>query len=188
MAETEKTLERTYVVPLRKEWLKAAHYKRANKAVKALKQFIAKHMKVIDRDIRNVKLDKWVNQELWFRGIKKPLAKIKVIAKKEGEIVNVKLAEEPEYVKFKRMKEEKLERASEAGVKKAELKEEKKETAEEKKEEKAEMKNEEEKKSATVEAGQEIAKQQAHQMKHTAVERQSIKDIAGSTRRATKGR
>ena len=44
MAE-EKTLERTYNVPLRKEFLKVPKYKRAKKAVKALKQFLAKHMK-----------------------------------------------------------------------------------------------------------------------------------------------
>ena len=49
---------RTYTVPLRKEWLKVPKYKRAKKAVTALKQFLVKHMKS-----ENVKLGKYVNQE-----------------------------------------------------------------------------------------------------------------------------
>ena len=44
MAE-ETILERTYNVPLRKEFLKVPKYKRAKKAVTALKQFLVKHMK-----------------------------------------------------------------------------------------------------------------------------------------------
>ena len=48
MAAAEKkpeiVLERTYNVPLRKEWLKVPKYKRAKKAVTALRQFLVKHM------------------------------------------------------------------------------------------------------------------------------------------------
>ena len=59
MAEENKKImfEREYIVPLRREWLKVPTYKRANKAVKALKQFIAKHMKVYDRDLRKIYVD-----------------------------------------------------------------------------------------------------------------------------------
>ena len=42
--------ERDFVIPLRKEWLKVQRYKRAGRAVKTIKAFIAKHMKVPDRD------------------------------------------------------------------------------------------------------------------------------------------
>jgi len=38
-------LERTYNVPLRREWLKAPKYRRSKKAVAALRQFLQKHMK-----------------------------------------------------------------------------------------------------------------------------------------------
>ena len=47
---TEK-LEREYVIPLRVQWKKVPRYKRAAKATKAIKEFLAKHMKVKDRDI-----------------------------------------------------------------------------------------------------------------------------------------
>jgi len=52
------TIERTYNVPLRKEWLKAPMYRRSKKAVTALTEFAAKHMKT---DIENVKIGKQVN-------------------------------------------------------------------------------------------------------------------------------
>ena len=44
--EKPKTvLERVYIVPLRKEFQKVASWRRTEKAVKALREFIAKHMK-----------------------------------------------------------------------------------------------------------------------------------------------
>ena len=54
--EPKMLLEREYVVPLRREWLKVQKYKRANKAIKALKVFIARHMKLYDDDLRKVKI------------------------------------------------------------------------------------------------------------------------------------
>src|SRR3989344_5497016 len=50
-------LEREYNVPLRKGWLKVPKYKRGAKAVKTLKEFLVRHMKVYDRDLRKIKLD-----------------------------------------------------------------------------------------------------------------------------------
>ena len=58
-------LERNYIVPLRKEFMKAPRYKRAKKAVNALKEFLKKHMKS-----DNVKLGKNLNLEIWKNGIK----------------------------------------------------------------------------------------------------------------------
>src|SRR3989344_3578475 len=80
--EPKVVLEREYIVPLRKGWLKVPKYKRANKAVKTLKEFIARHMGIYDRDLRKIKIDIILNNELRFRGIKKPPIKIKVKAKK----------------------------------------------------------------------------------------------------------
>ena len=73
-------LERTYVIPLRKEWLKAPKYKRAKRAVNAVKTFLAKHMKSED-----VRVGTSINLELWKHGIKNPPGRIKVDVKKNDE-------------------------------------------------------------------------------------------------------
>ena len=79
MAKTEtKNLERTYTIPLRKEFRKVANWKQTKKAVKATKEFLAKHMKSTD-----VRLGKHLNEKLWQHGIKNPPAKIKVITIKD---------------------------------------------------------------------------------------------------------
>ena len=77
MAE-EIILERTYNVPLRKEFLKVPKYKRAKKAVTALKQFLVKHMKS-----DNVKIGKYLNDEIWKHGIKNPPHHVKLNAVKD---------------------------------------------------------------------------------------------------------
>jgi large subunit ribosomal protein L31e len=117
MAKTKPTepkivLERYYIVPLRRKWLKVPEYKRANKAVKALKQFMVKHMKIYDRDLRKIKVDIDLNNEIRFRGIKNPPSRIKVKAVKyDNDIVKVELVDIPENIKFKRIREEKKESA-----------------------------------------------------------------------------
>ncbi len=93
-------LEREYVIPLKRSVLKAPQYRRAKKAIKTIREFLAKHMRVEDRDLRKIKIDRYLNNEVWFRGIKKPANKIKVRAVKKGGIVYVELAEIPEAVKF----------------------------------------------------------------------------------------
>ena len=50
--EPKVELEREYIVPLRKEFKKVPEFRRAKRALKALKQFIARHMRVEDRDLR----------------------------------------------------------------------------------------------------------------------------------------
>lgn len=159
--EPKIILEREYIVPLRRGWIKTSRYRRAKRAVKVLKEFLAKHMKVEERDLRKVKIDLYLNNELWFRGIKKPHAKIKVKAiKKDNGIVYAELAEIPEAVKWKMQKAVKIEKEKKA---KPEKKEEK--TEEEKKEE-------QEKEKAVVEAGLKMQKQEAKTMKHTSKAKQ----------------
>jgi len=63
MAEQE--LERIYNVPLRKEAMKAPKYIRAVKAAKALREFLAKHMKS-----ENVKIGKYLNHAILENGRK----------------------------------------------------------------------------------------------------------------------
>ncbi len=77
-----KTLERTYTVPLRKEFLKVPYWKRTKKAVTALRQFLVKHMKS-----ENVKLDNKLNLHVWKHGGRNPPHHVKVTATKDGENV-----------------------------------------------------------------------------------------------------
>ncbi|MBU4503027.1 MAG: 60S ribosomal protein L31, partial [Nanoarchaeota archaeon] len=113
--------ERTYNIPLRKEWLKVPIYKRTSKAIRAIREFMKKHMKTED-----IKLGKYLNLEVWKHGYKNPPHKISVTAKwieeKDKKYVQVEIVGAPEE-----KKEEKK------GGKKSEKKEDKKE---EKKEEK----------------------------------------------------
>ncbi len=108
----ENKLEREYVIPLRRECMRVARYERTGKAIKTIKKFIAKHMKVADRDIDNVKLDVYFNNDIWFKGRASPPARIKVKAIKEGEIVHVTHAESPEYVSFLKAKHLKVHKKS----------------------------------------------------------------------------
>ena len=133
--EKSKIIERQYVIPLRKEWLKAAMYKRSKKASKAAKEFLAHHMKV---EISDVKTGKWLNQEVWKHGGKNPPHKVKVnVTKDEKGIVMAELAELSE--KAKKIEAKLKAREDTFKQKKGEKKkEETKEKAAEKKEEAAE--------------------------------------------------
>lgn len=159
MAEQNKILEREYVIPLRRFWLRVPRYERTGKAIKAIKQFLAKHMKVEDRDVDKIKINTYLNNELWFRGRANPPAKVKVKATKENGIVKVDFVDTPDYVKFLKAKHEKKNKAAE---KKAPVVEQK---AEEKPEE--QKKDEAEKEQAVAEQNTKQAEQQAKEMKHT---------------------
>lgn len=147
-------LEREYVIPLRKEYLKVQKFRKAKKAVKAIKQFLAKHMKVEERDIRKVKVDRYLNEEIWAKGIAKPPTKIKVKAIKKDGIVYAELAEIPEYVKFKMAKDKKIHTApiNEKTIKTAK---------------KTEITPEKEKEKSSVESGMKTQKTAANTAKHT---------------------
>ncbi len=183
-AKTEKD-EKEFVIPLRRKFRRTARYKRTPKAVKTVKEYIVRHMKVYDRDLKKVRLDKYLNEFLWSRGIKNPPFKIsvKAVKNKDG-TVKVELIDLPEKYKFKEKRIGKRE------VKAKEIMEQKKtateklkeaaagrkadkETLEEKTKE--EKKEEEEKKKAVVEAGKELKKQQAKKAKHQTKQAKSKK-------------
>lgn len=175
MAEDKLTnIEREYIIPLREKIRAVSRYKRANKAVKSIKEFLVRHMKIYDRDLNKIKIDKYLNEHLWFRGIRKPPYKVKVKVKKDGEFVRVELAELPEKLKFKKTREEKLIQKVEA-VKKSAVKPEAEKVEEVSKKEEPEDKNkdgvddkkeETEKKTAVVEAGQKFEKEEHKKQKH----------------------
>ena len=109
-------LEREYTVNLRKKVNGVPRYRKTEKAITTLKEFIAKHMKLPDRDKRNVRLDKYVNEYLWARGIKNPPMKIKVKAVREKDVVRVELVDYPTNLKFKKDREMKLQKVAKEAV------------------------------------------------------------------------
>jgi len=161
--------EREYNVPLRREWLKAPKYKRAKKAVSALRAFIIKHMKA-----DSVHIGPFLNEDIWKHGMRNPphLVKVKTKKNEEGVAVVELLGKAlPDLAKKEEEEKSKIKSVLEkiAGEKtkkvfKKEKKEEKKEKAEEKKEdikEKAEEKKEDIKEKAEekqVKAQQEMKK------------------------------
>lgn len=170
----QNSVEREYTIPLREKVRAVPRYKKANKAVRTIKEFLARHMKIYDRDLNKIKLDKYLNEYLWFRGIRKPPYKVKVKVKKDGEFVKVELAEFPEKLKFKKAHEEKREaKAKKLEKKKPELeKTEIKQESEDKNKDGIEDKTEEaEKKSAVIEEGEKFEKAEHKKQKHTAKEK-----------------
>ncbi len=120
-------MERVYTVPLRRAY-NAAHKYRARAAMKALREFIARHMKVEEG---NVKIHESVNHAVWQRGARKPPRRIKVVAVKEGDVVWVYT---PEARKAEaKKKEEKAEKQEKREEKKEQEEAGKEETKEEKK-------------------------------------------------------
>ena len=159
-------------------------YKKANKAVKTIKEFLARHMKVYDKDLNKIKLDKYLNEVVWARGIKKPPIRVKVRAVKEAGIVTAELVDVPDKLKFKKAREEKRDKKAEEVVDKKKSLMEKakagtakpapkegvpsnkgKDDGDEGKSEEKKV-EEKEKKAAVVEAGEEMEKATAKQAKH----------------------
>ena len=166
----ENKIEREYVIPLRKEWMKVPRYRKTNKAVKAVKEFLVRHMKIRDGDLNKIKVDRYVNELLWMRGVKNPPSKIKIKAIKEGDIVRVELVDMPANIKFKKLREEKIiESAKEIAKKRKseKVEMEKTEEADKDKDGVDDKKEEKEDKAAVVEAGLEMQKEAAKKEKHT---------------------
>jgi len=131
------TIERTYTIPLRKEWRKAARYRRAKKAVNAVRAFLIKHMKA---DEKNVKIGKYLNKELWKHGMKNPPCRVRINVKKDDKgIVNAELVGAPEEKKKKSKEKKSIKKET----KKTETKPKQEKKPEEKQEKKTEEKSEE---------------------------------------------
>ena len=129
--EAKVVLDRAYTVPLRRKWVNVPKYKRAKKAVYALRTFLEKHMKSDE-----VKLGKYVNEELWKHGMKNPPHHIKVVAKKDDKgVVFAELEGAP--VEKEEKKEEKNKVAPAASKKEDEVAGKEKAKKEEKEELKA---------------------------------------------------
>jgi large subunit ribosomal protein L31e len=82
--EIEVVEERIYTIPLRHVWVVTPRGKRAPRAVRDVRDFIARHMKAEEVAISNE-----VNAALWARSINKPPRKITVraVKDKEGKVI-----------------------------------------------------------------------------------------------------
>ena len=85
---------RTYTIPLRKEFLKTARWRRAGRAVTTVKKFVVLHAKA-----EEVKVGRWLNEAIWKRGAKNPPSRVRVDVKKEDDYVLVELSELPRKAK-----------------------------------------------------------------------------------------
>ena len=108
---------RTYTIPLRKEFLKTARWRRAEKAVNTVRSFVVQHAKAED-----VKVGRWLNEAIWKRGAKNPPSRVRVDVKKEDDYVLVELSELPRKAKKEETKPaeipEKVEEKKEEKLKK----------------------------------------------------------------------
>ena len=79
-------MKRDYNIPLRRAFGKKPSYKKTPTAVRAVKTFLLKHMKV-----EEVRLGKNLNLALWSRGIKNPPAKISVSVESKDNVAYAEL-------------------------------------------------------------------------------------------------
>lgn len=99
--EEEIVEERIYTIPLSRAWI-SPRKKRAPRAVRMVRSFVQKHMKIETRakteeeeeEAGRLVISDEVNKKLWSRGIEKPPRKIRVRAVKDKEgTVTLYLAE-----------------------------------------------------------------------------------------------
>jgi large subunit ribosomal protein L31e len=97
--EEEIVEERIYTIPLRRAWI-APRKKRAPRAMRIVKGFVQRHMKVEtevkgeEEEEGRLVISNEVNERLWSRGIEKPPRNIRVRAVKDKEgVVTLYLAE-----------------------------------------------------------------------------------------------
>jgi len=172
--EVKNNIEREYVIPLREKCRSVPRYKKTSKAVKTVKEFLARHMKVYDRDLRKIKLDIHLNEFLWSQGIKNPPHSVKVKATKVGDIVKVELVKMPQSLAFKKARLQKRELKALQNVEnKKTMMQKAKDTLKGKTEDKSEeiKKELEEKIESTIEAGNKEEKQMAREKKHETKEK-----------------
>jgi len=112
-------IERTYVVPLRRGFLKSPRYKRAKKAVNTLRAFLVRHMKSED-----VRILSELNVAIWHHGIKNPPSRVKINVKKDDKgVVTAQLFGVPfEKVEVKKEKKAPVKKEAKTEAAPAEVK------------------------------------------------------------------
>lgn len=91
--EEEFVEERIYTIPLRRAWI-APPKKRAPRAIRIIKAFVQRHMKIGEAAIEaeseeeeggRIIISNEVNEKIWSRGIEKPPRKLRIRAAKDEE-------------------------------------------------------------------------------------------------------
>ena len=82
--EIEVVEEKVYTIPLRHVWVVTPRGKRAPRAVRDVRNYVARHMKADEVAVSNE-----INTEIWSRSINKPPRKITVraVKDKEGKVI-----------------------------------------------------------------------------------------------------
>ncbi|MBN2142280.1 60S ribosomal protein L31 [Candidatus Woesearchaeota archaeon] len=153
--ESKPTIERDYVIPLRKGLNQVVAHKKASRVIRDIKAFLLRHTKADE-----VKLGMHLNLEVWKHGMKNPPSKVKVHVKVADGVARAELfgKEFKEAVKAEKKEKgpetlkDKIEKklgVDEKSLKKEEAKVEKAEAAKEKEEKKAESPKAEAKPAAT---------------------------------------
>jgi large subunit ribosomal protein L31e len=101
-------MEKIFTIPLRKDFLKAPKWKRTNRSVRTVKDFLKRHMKV-----EEVKLNAELNESLWERGSKSPPSKIKIHSTIKEGVAWANLVEHKITIPEKEEKEKKKEKEEE---------------------------------------------------------------------------
>lgn len=87
---TKIVVERVYSIRLKHKMKRYPRWLRAKKAIRYIRRFLSRHMKV---DPDKIKIDPSVNEKIWERGAQKPPSKIRLRAVKfEDGVVEVELA------------------------------------------------------------------------------------------------
>ncbi len=140
--ESKKLLEREYIIPLKRKTLGVPVYRKAKRAVNAIKEFMVRHMKSND-----ISMGKYLNEHIWRHGMKNPPGKVKVTAYKDDKgkvFVELFGAPKDKPKEKKKGKKEGKKEAPKEAVKEAEIiKEEVKEMKEHKAEEAKKVEHEE---------------------------------------------
>jgi large subunit ribosomal protein L31e len=82
--EIEVVEEKVYTIPLRHVWVVTPRGRRAPRAVRDVRDYVARHMKADEVAVSNE-----INSEIWGRSINKPPRKITVraVKDKEGKVI-----------------------------------------------------------------------------------------------------
>ncbi len=85
-------IERVYTIPIRKHTKRVPRPKRSKRAVQAVREHVARHLKADEDDVW---IDTPINEALFGRGREKPPARLRVRAIRfEDGVVEVSLPEE----------------------------------------------------------------------------------------------
>jgi large subunit ribosomal protein L31e len=79
--------ERIYTIPL-KAVKKAPRWKRSNRAIALIREYLIKHTKS-----EYILIDTTINEKVWARGSQKPPSKIRVKVTEEEDIIRAELLE-----------------------------------------------------------------------------------------------